>query len=102
MLAPHALGPDPPRHEGRSVLLEKILPEYPVRVAREHHGPIAQVREDIVRDRSVKLDEVTLRVLLLGPEDFLEVGERDLAIALSAGGEGGDPFFDRARSRLRF
>jgi hypothetical protein len=54
-----------------------------VRVALEGEGPVAQVREDRVRDLAVVAEEVALRDAVLGKEDAVGVRE------LNAGDAGG-------------
>ena len=69
-LAPHPLQAHPAGGEARRVLLEEALALDAVREAREDEQAVLQVREQPGRDRAVVLDEVALRVALVGPEDL--------------------------------
>src|SRR5439155_9128138 len=79
LLAPDSRGPDPRGNVIGSILLEEALAGDPVGISRQYYGAVAKVREQPRRDRAVVIDQVTLGVTLLGPEDLVQVAERDFA-----------------------
>ena len=75
--APDADGADPLRRELRGVRLVERFPIDTVGDSRHDERTIAQVRQQPGGDCLVILDQVALRVSLLGPVDLLEVREVD-------------------------
>ena len=59
--------------------MKKNSPCGAVRVPLHHHRAVADVRQQDRRDVGVVLDQVALGDAELGPEQLVEVGERDLA-----------------------
>src|SRR2546422_11425406 len=79
ILAPDRNRLNPVRHESWGVLLIERLAVDSVRIPREHDGAILQIWKQPRSHRTVILDEISLRVTFLGPEDLIEVRELYLA-----------------------
>ena len=77
---------DPGRSELRCVLLEEGLAGDPVGVAREHEGPVTEIRQDQRRHAIVVGHQIALGVALGGPEDLLEIGQLDDPLLVAARG----------------
>ena len=82
---PDGRGPHPGRGVDRGVLLEEGFALDPVRVAREHHGAVAEIGQEPGRDRLVVRDEVAFRVSFGRPEDLLGLADLDDPLVGRAG-----------------
>ena len=75
VVAPDRDGADPVGRElGRVLLVERLAVDA-VREARHHDWSVPEVRQQPRRDGAVVLDQVALGVLLVLPEDLLQVRE---------------------------
>jgi hypothetical protein len=82
---------------GDALLVEKFAVDS-VRIAEHLHRAVPDVREDVLGEIDVVLDEVTLRQSALGEEDLVEIRDRNVVPADPHPAEGRDksPFVGKA------